>query len=181
MSLADDKKSKRGRAMRVATVFTGVAAAAVGIPQVANAQEVAHPAAKPTSKQTGRTVGPDVKRIDGSIQYYDSCGAVKVHPTWLHVGTFFYSPEGAFGPGLYPGSVCFGDAGILSSPPGTGFFGECGGNNYGYINGENKGKIVSLAFGPGKTWNENVSWSHYDDVLITKWAGTDTCKSWGGA
>lgn len=121
-----------------------------------------------------------MKRIDGSIQYYDACGALKVHPTWLHVGTFFYGQTVA-GYGLYASSVCFGYAGILSSPPGTGFFGECGGNNYGYIDGENKGKVVSLAFGPGKTWNENVSWSHYDDVLITKWAGTDTCTSWGVA
>ena len=92
------------------------------------------------------------------------------HPTWLHVSTL---SEGQYGITGYT-SVCFGGKGIYSSPFGVGLYGECGGNNYGYIDGENKGNIVSLHFGPGTTYRK-VSWSHYDDVLITSWKGTDKC------
>jgi hypothetical protein len=163
--------------MRVATIFTGVAAMTVGVTQAANAQDVAHPAAKPTAKHIAGTIRP-AGRFDGSIQYDESCANTGAHPTWLHVSTTGL-------PGWVAsnaiGSVCFGNAGIYSSPPGVGIYGECGGNNSGHIYGENKGKLTSLAFGPGTTYR-NFIWSHYDDVLITKWTGADKCpqaKYWG--
>jgi hypothetical protein len=163
-------KSKPKRAMRVATIFTGVAAATVGVTQAANAQDVAHAVAKPTLRHTERAIRPAGRRIDGSIQYYVSCGNAGVHPTWLHVST---NTSGGYGPqGI---SVCFGFKGIYSSPPGTGMNAECGGNNYGYINGSNNGDIVSDHFGPG-TGYRAIKWSHYDDILITSWAGNDQCK-----
>jgi hypothetical protein len=58
---------------------------------------------------------------------------------------------------------------------------ECGGNNYGYIDGYNKGRSASTHSGPGSTYR-NVTMSHYDDVLITSWKGKDTCPRapyWG--
>lgn len=164
-------KSKSKRSMRVATIFTGVAAVTVGVTQAANAQDVAHPATKPTAKHAGHAVRPD-GRFDGSIGYFASCAASHVHPNWLHVST---GGLPFFGEGIV-GSACFGFAGIYSSPPGTGIFAERGGNNYGYINGENDGKIVSTAFGPGTTYRR-FTWSHYDDVLITKWTGKDACPA----
>jgi hypothetical protein len=169
-------KSKSRRSMRVATIFTGVAAVTVGVTQAANAQDVAHPAAKPTAEHAGRAVRPDGK-IDGSIQYFGSCAASHVHPNWLHISTGGNRLIGA----NFIGSTCFGFAGIYASPPGAGIYGECGGNNYGYIDGRNKGKTVSITFGPGTTYRE-FSWSHYSEVLITKWKGTDGCPEapfWG--
>jgi hypothetical protein len=162
-------KSKSRRSMRVATIFTGVAAVTVGVTQAANAQDVAHPAAKPTAEHAGRAMRPD-GRVDGSIEYYGSCAGDGVDPHWLHIST---AGLPFFGRNII-GSACFGFAGIYSSPPGTGIYGECGGGNYGYIDGENRGKIVSLAFGPATTYR-HFTWSHYDDVLISKWKGNDTC------
>ena len=162
-------KSKSRRSMRVATIFTGIAAVTVGVTQAANAQDVAHPAAKPTAEHAGGAIRP-AGRFDGSIEEYTSCAGYHVDPHWLHIST---ASLPFYGRGII-GSTCFGFKGIYSSPPGTGIYGECGGGNYGYIDGENKGKIVSLAFGPGTTYR-HFTWSHYDDVLITKWAGSDTC------
>jgi hypothetical protein len=177
MSLADDKKSKRSRAMRVATIFTGVAAATVGMTQAANAQEVAHPVGKPAVGQVGGAVLPDVRRLFGSIQYYDSCAAHNTHPTWLHVATFFSSSQ-AIG-GQYEASVCFGFKGSLSSPPGHGMVGECGGNNYGFLLGITQNDTSDkFWFRPGTTWNNAFDWKSLDNVFISRWAGNDTCKSW---
>jgi len=170
MGAASDKSKPRGT-MQVATIFTGVAAVTAGMTQAANAQDVAHPAATHTSKHIGRTIRP-AGRFDGSIQQSQSCGnrlPVR-HPTWLHVST--ESVVGGVGYGIT--SVCFGGAGIYSSPFGVGLYGECGGNNYGYIEGYNNGILADLHFGPGTTYR-TISWSHYDSVLITSWKGTDKC------
>ncbi len=172
-------RPKLRKSMRVATIFTGVAAT-VGVTQAADAQAAPSTTVKPASRHTGQVVRPAGHRISGSIQYYESCASgvrhAVVHPTWLHVST---AHSGGYG--LIGVSVCFGFKGIYSSPPGTGMQAECGGNNYGYIDGTNKGRTVSIHFGPGTTYR-NVTWSHYDDVLITSWKGNDTCgraPHWG--
>ncbi len=152
--------------MRVATLFTGVAAMTVGVTQAANAQA----AGKPAAKHAG-AVRPALKRIDGSIQYYDSCFEWSTHPTWQHIATNFPNESGHYG---QVRSVCFGYKGILSGPPGVGVYSECGGNNHGYLDGENNGRSVSFAFRPGTTY-ATLNWSHLYDVLITSWTGTDKC------
>jgi hypothetical protein len=176
MSLSGAKNSKRSSPMRVATIFTGVAAVTVGMTQAANAQEVAHPVGKPAVGHVGGAVLPDVRRLFGSIQYYDSCAAHGVHPTWLHVATFFSSSH-ADGP--YEASVCYGFKGSLSSPPGMGMVGECGGNNYGFLLGITYNDTSDkFWFRPGTTWNNDFSWKSLDNVFISRWAGNETCKSW---
>jgi hypothetical protein len=158
-------KPKRKTSMRVATVFTGVAAAMVGVTQAANAQDAGHAMAKPTARQAVRPAG----RLNGSIRESGNCTAISDrYPTWLHVATKFFPSTNVMD------SACFGGKGIYSSPPGVGIYGECGGNNYGYIDGTNNNTTVSMHFVPGTTYHL-FKWAHYDDVLITSWKGTDKC------
>jgi hypothetical protein len=65
-------KPKLKRSMRVATLFTGVAAATVGMTQMANAQDAGQPAHKATTKQMGRQALPESVKV-GSIQYSQGC------------------------------------------------------------------------------------------------------------
>ena len=166
--------AKSRRTLRVATVFTGVAAVAVGMAQAANAQDGAAPAAKQASRHLGRAISQAV-RIDGSIRSVVNCAFLNEDPTWLHISTI----NSGFGHYI---SVCFGYKGIMESPPGSGMYAECGGNNKGYIDGESGGgTIESTSFGPGTTYRK-VHMSHYDDVLITGWTGDDKCPGtpyWG--
>jgi hypothetical protein len=152
--------------MRVATLFTGVAAATIGMAQAANAQEAA-PAATHTPKHTGGALVP-AGRFDGSIRYSTDCANRGIDKNWLHVSTNTGSSIDPYQ------SYCFGFKGIWSSPPGIGINYECGGNNHGYLDGENGGRSVSFHFGPGTTYRAN-KWSHLWDVLITSWTGTDAC------
>jgi hypothetical protein len=107
--------------MRVATIFTGVAAATVGVTQVANAQDAAHPAAKQTSKHIGRAMRP-ASAIFGSIRSAAHCALSGTDKTWLHVSTITY-----FSDGYGYTSLCFGFKGIFDSPLFTGIRAECGG------------------------------------------------------
>jgi hypothetical protein len=126
--------------MRVATVFTGVAACAVGMTQVADAQ-VTHQAGAQRVRPEGR--------VDGSIRYTGNCGTTGAEANWLHISTYlYYLPTGG---ATYVGSVCFGYKGIYQSPPGIGMNAACGGNNHGYLNGEKAGRSVSFHYGPGRT------------------------------
>jgi hypothetical protein len=153
-----NRTSRRRKSMRVATIFTGVAAVTVGMTQVANAQEITHPA---------RAIAQGTP-ISGNIKSTWNCAYFNEDHTWLHVSTLADS----YGPYM---SACFGGKGIMHSPQGSGLFAECGGNNKGYIDGNSDGgKIESTAFGPGTTYR-NVYMAHYDDVVITGWTGTDTC------
>jgi hypothetical protein len=161
MSAANGKLRSR-RSMRVATIFTGVAACTAGATQVANAQEV-HPAneARPTY-------------VYGSIRDSYACGFLGTHKTWLHVSTTSYNSGGAGGTGVSIRSVCFGFRGSYYSPPYTGIRAECGGNNYGFLDGSADGRPRSTTFGPGTTYR-TLSWSHLYLVRINSWAGNDTC------
>ena len=155
--------------MRVATVFTGVAAATVGMTQVANAQDAARPDVGPSSKHIGRAIGPAAADAD-SIRSAIACGANGSHPTWTHVSTTWYTGEG-----YEYTSLCFGFKGILYSPPFTGMRAVCGGNNHGALVGyyDDGGSWV-LNFTPGRgyyKWDK----SHLNNVTIYSWTGNDTC------
>jgi hypothetical protein len=164
MSKADGK-SKSSRRLRVATVFTGVAAAAVGVAQTANAQDAAGPAAKQGVQHPGTAMA---KRISGSIRSAGDCAyrAAPIDPTWLHIST---SSRGDYV------SFCFGGKGIIQSPPGIGLFHQCGGNNKGFLVGSSGGgKLLSTTFGPGTTYRQ-LDWPHFLDVTINGWTGNDKC------
>jgi hypothetical protein len=164
---------KPRKSMRVATIFTGVAACTVGLTQVANAQDLTHAAAKPASKQVRNTLHPD---NIGSIRDASACGARGVDRTWLHVSTNFLLGESRGGSPnyTYVTSVCFGFKGAYSSPPGIGINAECGGNNHGWLGGVNGGESVFAQFGAGTTYR-NLYWSHLYAVDISGWNGNDTC------
>jgi hypothetical protein len=168
---------KSRKSMRVATIFTGVAACTAGMAQVANAQDVAHAAVKPASKHVGRTIHPAaVPANQGSIRHASACGYRGVDPTWLHVSTNFLLGESRGGSPNYTyiTSVCFGYKGAYSSPPGIGINAECGGNNHGWLGGVNGGASVFASFKAGTTYRD-LYWSHLLAVDISGWGGTDKC------
>jgi hypothetical protein len=146
--------------MRVATVFTGVAAATVGVTQVANA------AIRPAG------------RYAGSIREASNCGERGIDKAWLHVSTTSYGDLVT----LYV-SDCFGFKGTWLSPPNTGINAECGGGNFGYLIGRyDKGGSWVANFGPATTYHK-LSKSHLSTVAIDSWSGNDTCGKaprWGG-
>ena len=161
-------KSRTRKSMRVATLFTGAAAATVGMTQVANAQETAHSAAKPSSKHIGRAMRPDAAAT--TIESAVACGAGRSHGNWLHVSTTVYLQYGSY----FYTSFCYGFKGTIYSPQGTGARAECGGNNYGYLAGYVKAGAWALSFKPGTTYRA-VNKSHLSTVHISSWKGTDAC------
>jgi hypothetical protein len=163
---AASSTSRPRRLMRVATIFTGVAAATAGVTQVANAQGI-----RPAGTQgirPGNAARPD-GAIYGSIRSALSCGHNGSHKTWLHVSTTSY-----FFAAHYYRSICFGNKGDFESPPYTGIRAECGGNNHGSLLGTNGGHSKIFAFGPGTTYHA-LGWSHLYTVAINSWTGNDTC------
>jgi hypothetical protein len=161
-------KSRTRRSMRVATLFTGVAAATVGMTQLANAQDTAHIAAKPSSKHIGGAIRPETAAT--TIESAVACGAGHSHPNWLHVSTTIYNEGGSY----FYTSLCYGFKGTVYSPTGTGVRTECGGNNYGYLAGYVKGVPWALSFRPGTTY-AGINKSHLSTVHISSWKGTDAC------
>jgi hypothetical protein len=153
--------------MRVATIFTGVAAATAGMSQAANAEDTAHPAPRHTPDTTGHAFRP-AGRLSGSIRYNENCANQSIDKNWLHVST-------NTGSSILPyASYCFGFKGTYLSPPGIGVNYECGGNNHGYLIGVNGGRSKSFHFGPG-TGYATLKWSHLDELWINSWTGTDAC------
>jgi hypothetical protein len=157
---AASSKSRAKKSMRVATIFTGVAAFTTGMAQVADAQDT-HAAVRPTSKNIGRAVHP-AGRVDGSIEYAD-CTEYS-YPTWFH---YLAMSRTVF-------SYCFGDYGAWYSPPGVGLLSQCGGNNHGGLLGAKGGANVSATYGPGTTWRK-LDWSHFYLITINSWTGHDGC------
>lgn len=159
MDAVSAKKRPR-RAMRVATIFTGVAACTIGVTQVANAQDM-------------RPAVP-AGTIQGNIKSVASCGSRGIDGTWLHVSTvsnFSVLAE----PVTRWMSDCFGNSGWYQGPRGTGMVAQCGGNNYGNLSGATaSGKWWSVAFGPGTTYR-TLNKAHLSNVFISKWHGTDKC------
>jgi hypothetical protein len=156
-------KTRAKKSMRVATIFTGVAACTAGVTQVANAQEVAHADVRPTAHNAGGTVRP-AGRLSGNIEYSWGCVDPNWFTAWVHLG----SPDAVEDP------VCFGNKGIYGSPPGTGLVSQCGGTNHGFLEGAKAGRSVSTNYGPGNTFRY-LGWSHWYDIGIWSWTGNDTC------
>jgi hypothetical protein len=167
-------KPKHSKSMRVATVFTGVAAATVGMTQVANAQDVTHAAHNPVSKHIARRMRPATARtFFGSIQSFEACGVSEPSRpatdfTWLHLYWWDASHDTS-------SSACYGFKGQIISPPGFGVTYECGGNNYGSLDGYNAdGKLWYFDYHPGTTYahlNKGSLWQ----VAIWSWSGHDKC------
>lgn len=146
--------------MRVATIFTGVAACTVGVAQVANAEDI-------------RPAVP-AGTIQGNIKSAASCGSKGTDRTWLHVSTVSNFSELAV-PVTRWMSDCFGNSGWYNSPRGTGIVAECGGNNYGAVSGLTASKkFWSTTFGPGTTYR-TLNKAHLSNVFISRWTGTDKC------
>jgi hypothetical protein len=162
MDAASSKPRSRSRSrksMRVATLFTGVAACTLGTAtQVAHAQDAA-----PTVP-AGKSYG--------SIRYSQNCGNQGIDKTWLHVSTNNSSPYASQIPYT---SFCFGYKGLWGSPPGIGINYECGGNNHGLLVGVTAaGRKWSTGFGPGTTYR-TLHEAHLDGVFINSWTGDDKC------
>jgi hypothetical protein len=155
--------------MRVATVFTGVAACTAGAAQVANAQDAAHTATRHASKHAGRAIADG--RSYGSIRMNSDCANQNIDPHWLHVSAYtgFGEP--------YPQyqSNCYGYFGLWNSPPGVGIVAQCGGNNHGLLVGTTAaGNKWSAGFGPGTTWRM-LNEAHLYGIFINSWTGNDAC------
>jgi hypothetical protein len=159
------------RSMRVATLFTGAAAATVGMTQVANAQDVAHPAHKPTPKHIAGQVRPAITKL-GNIKSSWACAEYSTprNPTWLHAVYDSVQNHASY-------SYCYGGKGSIVSPHGTGITYECGGNNHGLLVGYSDGgtKSWSFRFRPGTTYAHLNRGSLYL-VAIWSWSGTDKCR-----
>lgn len=168
---AVSSKSKPRKTMRVATVFTGVAAVTVGMTQVANAQDATHAVHKPTTKHIARQIRPAATASSryGSMEISYACALdypTPAHPTWLHV--WVHSPYGEGGESLW----CYGFKGESYSPPGIGIISECAGNNYGILAGSSGAWYVD--FKQRNTY-AYLGKKHLDVVAISGWAGTDKC------
>jgi hypothetical protein len=164
---AVSSKSRTRRTMRVATVFTGVAACTAGMAtQAANAQDAAHPVARHTSRHAGRAI-PD-SRVYGSIRYAYLCGLRGSDRHWFHYATYqsYYEPNVSW---------CYGYFGLSESPPGVGIYSQCGGNNHGLLVGTTAaGRKWSTGFGPGTTYR-TLNEAHFDAIYINSWTGNDKC------
>lgn len=145
----------KSRSMRVATLFTGVAACAATGAVGANAQGTPQPAAGHSAKAVGLTVHPDGRTLSGSIREANCAGRSE----WLHVLS------------TYGGLYCYGYAGEYSPTSETGMVSQCGGTNYGslYVN-----DAKWISFGPGTTYRR-LDYAHLDAVVIYSWSGTDKC------
>jgi hypothetical protein len=165
-------KPKSASYLRVATVFTGAAACAVGFGTAANAQPL-H--AQPLHTRAGGT--PAQYRTRGRIRpdgEATGCDAGK--STWWH-GYSTYEVMGIFTQHV---EVCVG----YTSPtptPGLNASGFCGGNNYGSFLGTNG---VWHHFSEGKTIyyfkaKNGFPGSRYSikSVSIFGWSQGDTCPA----
>jgi hypothetical protein len=154
----DAVSSKSKRTMRVATVFTGIAACTAGMAAYGTtAQAATHTTVKPTVKPAVRPAVRTPGRVSGSIREVTSCGS----NTWLHVMS-----EDNFG------SFCFGFRGTSIPTNETGMYAQCGGNNYGWLSSLRGSRFVT--FGKGTTYR-TLNWPHLSYVHISGWTGTDKC------
>jgi hypothetical protein len=151
----DAVSSKPKRSMRVATIFTGIAACTMAMAYGGTAQAATHTPVKNTPKGTGLTNRP-AYATSGSIREVVSCGS----NTWLHVES-----EDNFG------SFCFGFYGTSVPTNEVGMYAQCGGNNFGWLSSADR---TPIAYGTGTTYR-TLKWPHLDHVHISGWTGDDTC------
>jgi hypothetical protein len=162
------KKTASGKAMRVATIFTGAAACAAAFTPAAVAGTAhtgtGHAGTDHQAPLGGNVVTPDHSRVRPANTTEGNCASTA---TWVH---FFGAGQGAH---------CFGgrgswDSGVIKASK------ICGGNNYGSYYGfsdNGNGSPVGAGFGPGTTF-VHLPWAGLTDVsavIITKWKGSDTC------
>jgi hypothetical protein len=141
------------KALRVATVFTGVAgcAAAFG------------PAAAAATAAPGTAVARAVEaaNVDAATIESGPCNSGTTH--WLH---------------LYDGGTdrCVGFPGTLvyKTPPAASAF--CPGNNYGYIEGASPSPLI-IAFRQGATIERFTSQFRIQAIHISGWSGNETCPA----
>jgi hypothetical protein len=156
----DAVSSKPKRSMRVATIFTGIAACTVGMAYGGLGYGGAAQAA--TVKHTPKGIGLANKpahRISGNIEEIVSCGT----NTWLHVESE-----------VYRGSFCFGFRGKSEPTNEVGMYAQCGGNNYGYLSTPTSHRATP--FYRGTTYRV-LKWPHLDYVVINGWGGTEKCPA----
>jgi hypothetical protein len=152
-------KSASRNSMRVATIFTGVAAMG-GMTQVAHAQ----------------VTRPDVKLQQGTqIQWCNRASRA----TWVHMGYYDARVNGnAEGS---PESKCIGfrgNAGISMLLDGF-----CGGNNSGHLLGYNSVANLNWHYGHGNFYAEFSNyryggWGQTQTISISGYGGNDTCRHW---
>jgi hypothetical protein len=163
------RKSTR-KAMRVATVFTG--AAAVGAFAPAAVAAVGHEAgtghqaravdkapALPRVHGTTHGIRPDFSgRESGSIRLSRFCSQV---PHWVHMQSYSLK-----------NSYCYGFKGLWEWDPAAKMYGECGGNNFGYLypDGGN-----AFSFHQGTTYRRWTNGIKLFDIRISGWSGNDKC------
>jgi len=124
------------KAFRVATIFTGVAAATAGFAPTAIAGPVG-------------PVGPKISgRLDGTT--VEACNNNTTQ--WVHM----YYPKAD-----HHGPECFGGVGTIPIRPGIRFAGLCAGNNYGSFYGVSAlGSPVHRTFGSGSWLHMSSSYNH---------------------
>lgn len=172
MDAVNNSKPKPRKSMRVATIFTGVAAATVGMAPVANAQGATPAAHKSTPRHSARQLrraAVPASSHYGRIQISPWCAepaSSPAHPHWLHV--WVGSPRGEGGREM----DCYGYTGTWFSPPGIGISSECGGNNFGVLAGS--GGAWDFHFHQGTTYH-GLFKRNWDVLGISGWAGNDKC------
>jgi hypothetical protein len=147
------------RVMRVATTFTGAAAAAVALNPAAMAatgKAEAH-----ATNQLRRAVTHGNRRLSGSIREGDCTNS-----HWMHLEQPYNSGE------------CFGYHGLLDLSPYPNARAYCGGNNSGIFWGSGPGNNSYYWFYQGKTYAHLPKTSPYfyvREIGIIAWKGEDTC------
>jgi hypothetical protein len=141
------------KSMRVATIFTGVAACVAPMAQAAHAQ-VTRPDAK---------LGPENTRIA-------ACGG---RSTWVHMG---YLTGGTGNYTAYSSCAGFvGGAGFTVR-----LRGFCGGNNQGHLFGYTATANLNWHYGHGNyyaLWAPSKSWGTTSDISLSRYSGTLTCPN----
>lgn len=165
------RKASARKAMRVATVFTGAAAAAFAAPAAmagtghaagAGNKTVTH---RPMDHIAATRVLNNSGRQSGSIQRRPGFSACEGTPHWVHlIGSGVSgSAEACFGfKGLYDVS------GGFRNPWGLNY--ECGANNHGFLNP----KTSAQSFNVGTTYRKEFN-LHMNSIRINGWNGNDTC------
>jgi hypothetical protein len=156
--------------MRVATIFTGAAAAAAFGPAAAaagghaagtghQARTVDKAPAVPGIYGITNVVRPDTsERLSGSIRMTGFCSTTS---HWVHL-------EAAANEVDY----CWGYKGLWYWNPAFKIYAECGGNNYGWLY-RLDGSVFS--FHQGTTYRRWTNGINLSAIRISGWAGNDAC------
>jgi hypothetical protein len=152
------RKSAR-KAMRVATVFTGAAAAAVTFMPAAQAG-TGH-----TAGTEGKTLAPGAGvRANGIKPDYSKSGNIEsngacTNAEWVHL---------EWGKGV---TDCFGNRGWIRYGQDLAISHECGGTNFGVLDNTNG----AISFVPGTGYRGFAAGTENSLIWITGWSGTDHC------